>query len=77
MVETTDVPLGDMKMKVRFLLLKCLPRPLASQSNECSLDFVLLLPIPEEAIVKGKKEGGEEKMEEGGDGKEEGTIFLF
>lgn len=62
MVESTEVLLGH-KNEGTSLVDQVLS-PLASQSNECSLDFAILLLIPDEPIANRRKEGGEEKRRE-------------
>lgn len=39
------------------------------------MDFAILLPIPDEAIAKGKKEGGEEQKKKGGDIGKKGALY--
>lgn len=61
-VESTEVPLGHEDEGTS--LVAQMPLPLVSESDECSLDFAILLLIPEGVIAKGKKEGREEKRNE-------------
>lgn len=76
MVESIKVPLGPKDESMS--LIAQAPSPLASQSDEYSLDFAILLSFLDEAIAKGKKKGENEQRKERWDiGKKKGIIFLL
>lgn len=64
-VESTEVPLAHEDESMS--LITQAPSSLASQSDECSLNFAILLPIPDEVIAKEKKKGREEQRKQGRD----------